>query len=320
MAPPGPAADDTAAPPIGVPPSPVVVALGGNAIAPRGHGGSAAEQTANLAVAAGPLADLAAAGHPLVIVHGNGPQVGNLLLKNELAADVVPAMPLDWCVAQTQATIGFTLVTQLERELADRSIDRDVVSLVSRVLVDPDDPSFADPTKPIGRWRPDRARRLVPSPPPLELLDLHLIRTLLAQAAVVIAYGGGGIPMARLDGRLVGVEAVIDKDRCAALLADRLDAARLIIATDVTAVEVDHGAPSARPLRSVTVEELEELAAAGHFPDGSMGPKVEAICRFVDRPGRGGAIGSLDELADVAAGRAGTQVLAAEPGSEDPTG
>lgn len=287
---------------------PVVVALGGNAIAPRGHGGTAAEQTENLARAATVIADLVAGGHRPVVTHGNGPQVGNLLTKNELAADVVPAMPLDWCVAQTQATIGFTLVTQLERELAARSINRPVISLVSRVLVDVDDPSFAEPTKPIGRWQPDRPRRLVPSPPPLDLLDLHLIEPLVADGAVVVAYGGGGIPMARRDGVLTGVEAVVDKDRCAALLADRLDAARLVIATDVDRVEVDHGTPAARPLGAIGVDELAAHLADGQFPAGSMGPKVEAVCRFVDRPERRAAIGSLDDLSAVVAGRAGTQV------------
>lgn len=287
---------------------PVVVALGGNAIAPRGHGGTAAEQTENLARAATVIADLVAGGHRPVVTHGNGPQVGNLLTKNELAADVVPAMPLDWCVAQTQATIGFTLVTQLERELAARAIDRPVISLVSRVLVDVDDPSFAEPTKPIGRWQPDRPRRLVPSPPPLDLLDLHLIEPLVADGAVVVAYGGGGIPIARRDGVLTGVEAVVDKDRCAALLADRLDAARLVIATDVDRVEVDHGTPAARPLGAIVVDELAAHLADGQFPAGSMGPKVEAVCRFVDRPERRAAIGSLDDLSAVVAGRAGTQV------------
>lgn len=286
----------------------MVVALGGNAIAPRGHGGTAGEQTENLAIAAAVIAELVAAGHRPVVTHGNGPQVGNLLTKNELAADVVPAMPLDWCVAQTQATIGFTLVTQLERELAARSIDRPVISVVSRVLVDADDPSFADPTKPIGRWQPDRPRRLVPSPRPVELLDLHLIEPLVESGAVVIAYGGGGIPMVRRDGRLVGVEAVVDKDRCAALLADRLAAERLVIATDVDRVEVDHGTPLASALDTVTVGALEELVAAGQFPAGSMGPKVEAVCRFVDRRGRSAAIGSLEDLSAVVAGQAGTQV------------
>ncbi len=286
----------------------VVVALGGNAIAPRGHGGTAAEQTANLAVAARAIVDLVESGHDPVITHGNGPQVGNLLLKNELAADVVPAMPLDWCVAQTQATIGFTLVTQIEAELRQRSIERDVVSLVTRVLVDAEDDSFLTPTKPIGRWRPDGTRRLVSSPPPREILDLHVIRSLLDVGAIVIACGGGGIPMTEVDGVLGGVEAVIDKDRCAAVLAKAVGAERLIIASDIPGIEVDHGTPNATLLTSVSATELRDRLHAGEYPPGSMGPKVEAVCDFVLGTGGTAAIGALDELSEIAGGHAGTQV------------
>jgi carbamate kinase len=286
----------------------IVVALGGNAIAPRHRGGTAAEQTANLAIASKAIVELIAAGHEPVITHGNGPQVGNLVLKNEMAADVVPAMPLDWCVAQTQATIGFTLVTQIEAELAKRSIRRNVVSVITRVLVDKDDPSFTEPTKPIGRWRPDGTRRVVPSPAPLELLDLKVIEGLLDADAVVIACGGGGIPMIRRDGALVGVEAVIDKDRCAALLASRIGAQRLVIATDIAGIEVDHGTPMATLLRSTTPSELADRLAAGEYPEGSMGPKVEAVAGFVASTGGTAAVGALGDLSALVAGQAGTQV------------
>lgn len=286
----------------------IVVALGGNAIAPRGNGGTAAEQTANLAVAATAIVELVENGYDLVITHGNGPQVGNLLLKNELAADVVPAMPLDWCVAQTQATIGFTLVTQIEAELQRRSIERDVVSLVTRVLIDAEHESFQNPTKPIGRWRPDGTRRLVPSPPPLEILDLHVVQSLLDGGAIVIACGGGGIPMAVQDGVLSGVEAVIDKDRCAALLATAVGAERLIIASDIPGIELDHDTPEARLLTSVDADELRQRLKAGEYPPGSMGPKVEAVCDFVQGTGGTAAIGALDELPAVVNERAGTQV------------
>lgn len=291
----------------------VLVALGGNAIAPRGFGGTAEEQTANLAIAAKAVVDLARAGMNPVITHGNGPQVGNLLLKNELAADVVPAMPLDWCVAQTQATIGFTLVTQIEAELERQAIERKVVSVITRVLVDPADESFATPTKPIGRWRPDGTRRLVPSPPPLEILDLDLVRTLVDDGVLVIACGGGGIPMARRGGHLVGIEAVIDKDRCAALLAEGIGAQALIIATDIDGIEDGHGTPDATLLRSIAASDLGLRLARGDYPAGSMGPKVEAVCSFVERTGGRAAIGSLDDLVEVALGRAGTQVDGGTP-------
>ncbi|MEO1060178.1 MAG: carbamate kinase [Actinomycetota bacterium] len=289
----------------------LVVALGGNAIAPAGTGGSAPEQTATITRAASPLADLVAEGHDLVLTHGNGPQVGNLLLKNELAADIVPAMPLDWCVAQTQATIGFTIATALEAALHDRGIDRPVVPVVSRVRVDPNDPAFGNPTKPIGKWRPDGSRRLVPSPQPVELLDERGLRLLLDGGALVVAAGGGGIPMvADDDGHLRGVEAVIDKDLCADLLARSVGASRLVILTDVEAVAVDYGLPTERSLDQVTAAGLRGLLDADHFPAGSMGPKVEAATRFVERGGSSAAIGSLDDLAAVVAGTSGTQITA----------
>jgi carbamate kinase len=287
----------------------LVVALGGNAIAPPHTGGTAAQQAATIAKAAEPLADLVAAGHDLVLTHGNGPQVGNLLLKNELAADIVPAMPLDWCVAQTQATIGFAIATALEAALHRRDIDRPVVPIVSRVLVDADDPAFETPTKPIGKWRPDGTRRLVPSPEPRELLDRRALGLLLDGGALVVAAGGGGIPMtADADGGLHGVEAVIDKDLCAELLARSVGASRLVILTDVEAVIVGWGGPDPRPLGIVTAAELRALIDDDLFPAGSMGPKVEAVTRFVERTGGTAAIGALEHVVEVVEGSTGTQV------------
>ena len=190
----------------------VVVALGGNAIAPRDGDYSAEEQTANMALAAKSIVDLISDGYEPVITHGNGPQVGNLLLKNELSASFVPAMPLDWCVAQTQATIGFTLVTEIESELQRRSVPRQVASVITRVEVDPRDSSFNSPVKPIGRPRYDGTRRLVPSPPPIEILDIPVIESLLNLDLVVVACGGGGIPMVRENGNRRRLEAEHDKD------------------------------------------------------------------------------------------------------------
>jgi len=287
----------------------IVVALGGNAIAPRDTGGTADQQTAAMAAAVEPVADLVASGLDVVLTHGNGPQVGNLLLKNELAADVVPAMPLDWCVAQTQATIGFTIVTKLGEALARRGIARPVVAIISRVLVDADDPAFDNPTKPIGRWRPDGTRRLVPSPVPLELLDGEVLAMVMGAGGLVVAAGGGGIPMVRRQGRLVGVEAVIDKDRAACLLATTVAADRLVILTDVRGVAVDMGTPREQWLTMVTPGELRRQKRAGQFPEGSMGPKVDAVVAFVEQSGGSAAIGSLEELGAVVAGDRGTQVV-----------
>jgi carbamate kinase len=310
----------------------VLVALGGNAM--TGPDGSAApqEQVAAIERAAQPLADLVTGGVDLVLTHGNGPQVGNLLVKNEIAASVVPPVPLDWCGAQTQATIGFVLVSALEEALRQRGTQRPVAAVVTRCLVDPGDPAFARPSKPIGRYlsadeakvlidhgqtwedRGDRGwRRVVPSPEPLEVLDAPAARTLSDGGYVVVANGGGGVPVIRRGDALIGVEAVIDKDLGAVVLAGALEADVLVIATDVDAAVVGFGTPQARPLGQVTVAELRAYAADGHFASGSMGPKVEAACRFVERGGSRSVITSLDRIAEAVAdlsGHAGTVVVA----------
>ena len=286
----------------------VVVALGGNAIAPSDGGYTAQEQTANMAIAAHNIADLISHGYEPVITHGNGPQVGNLLLKNELSAAVVPAVPLDWCVAQTQATIGFTLVTEIELELRRRSISRTVTSVVTRVEVNPDDPSFDSPEKPIGRPREDGTRRLVPSPPPMEILDMPVIESLLTLGIVVVACGGGGIPMIREGGITRGVEAVVDKDLCTALLAERLSAKRMVIVTDVDGVKSDYGTAQERLVRNIGTNELKDRLHHGEYPTGSMAPKIRAVLQFIDATGGTAAIGALEQLSALAKGQAGTQI------------
>jgi len=289
-------------------------------------------QRAAIALAMAPVADLVAAGHEVVVTHGNGPQVGNLLVKNALAAHVVPPVPLDWCGAQTQGTIGFTILDELEAALAARGVVRRVAALVSRTRVDSDDPAFQRPTKPVGRYLPrdqaqvlvehgerweDRGskgwRRVVASPEPLEVLETPTVVTLLAAGHVVIAAGGGGIPVVRqADGTLRGVEAVIDKDLTAALLATAVGADALVIATDVAHVAVGWGAAGERALGAVSVAELERYAVRGEFASGSMGPKVEAALRFVRSGGGRAVITDLHRIADAltgepaAAGRVGT--------------
>jgi carbamate kinase len=306
----------------------VLIALGGNAMtAPDGRA-SQADQLAAVARAAAPIAALAADGHELVLTHGNGPQVGNLLVKNEMAATVVPPVSLDWCVAQTQGTIGFILLNAIERALDARGVRRPAAALVSRALVDADDPGFRRPTKPIGRYLPadevgvlmehgqiweDRGlrgwRRMVASPEPLQVVDAPAIEVLLAAGFVVVANGGGGIPVVRdPDGTLRGVEAVIDKDLGAALLARTVHADALVIATDVEHVMLGYGTPDERPLEHASVPELRAAAAAGQFGSGSMGPKVDAVCRFVEAGGQRAVITSLDRIADAVNGTAGTAV------------
>jgi len=305
----------------------VVIALGGNAMTSADGSARPEDQIAAIRRAAAPIADVIAGGAEVVLTHGNGPQVGNLLVKNEMAAHVVPPVPLDWCGAQTQGTVGFVLLNALEAELAARNSGRTVTALVTRALVDAHDPGFVNPTKPIGRYlssteatlmiqhgqrwedRGERGwRRVVASPEPRAVLDAPAIRTLLKAGYVVVCNGGGGIPVVRdAEGRLRGVEAVIDKDLGAALLAHTLRADVLVIATDVDAAVIGWGTPDARPLGEIDVVELRRLAAEGHFASGSMGPKVEAACRFAENGGRS-VITSLDSIADAVHSAVGTVV------------
>jgi carbamate kinase len=310
---------------------PTVIALGGNAISPPGSAGTAEEQTANIGRSMVQVAELVASGtRELVLTHGNGPQVGNVLVKNEIARDVVPPVPLDWCVAQTQATIGFVIANTLGHELAQRGVSQPVVPVVSRVRVAADDPGWQAPSKPIGGWLTDAAdvarrrsegqdflahpdkgwRRLVPSPEPLDCMDRPAIELLLGDGAIVVANGGGGIPVVDDGtGLLHGVEAVIDKDLAGSMLAQQLDARRLLLLTDVPGVALGYGTDRERWLGPTPVTTLRTHLNAGEFGTGSMRPKVEAACRFVERTGGEAVIAALDDLLEAAAGRAGTRVL-----------
>ncbi len=306
----------------------VLLALGGNAMTGPDGSATPAAQIAAVEVAMTAAARLVAAGHELVITHGNGPQVGNILVKNELAAHVVPPVPLDWCGAQTQGTLGFTILDALDGALAATATSRPVAALVTRTLVGRVDVGFTHPTKPIGGYLPreqaqqmiehgqvweDRGekgwRRVVASPEPLEVIDVAAVRALLAAGHVVVAAGGGGIPVVRdADGRLRGVEAVIDKDLTAALLARTLDADVLVIATDVDHAAVDWGTPRQRDLGSVTPAQMRAHAADDQFASGSMGPKVEAATRFVEGGGPRSVITSLDHITDAVEGGFGTVI------------
>ena len=305
----------------------VVVALGGNAIAGE-RGADPESQQRAVEQACEQIAELVAHGHDVVITHGNGPQVGNLLFKNDLARDVVPPVPLDWCVAQTQATLGFLIVTALEAALRRRGLERLIGTVITRVLVDADDPAWERPTKPIGRYvsrehaaeriaageawedRGERGwRRVVASPEPREILDRGTIAALMAEDAIVVAAGGGGIPMVREDGHLRGVEAVLDKDLTGALLARTVEADCFLIATDVEAAAVGFGTPDQRWLGEVAAERLHELHARGEFGGGSMEPKVRAALAFAEGGGRA-VITSLERLREGVEGAVGTRVVA----------
>ena len=297
----------------------LVIALGGNALLRRGQPLTADNQLENIRRAAAQLARVAS-NNELVLTHGNGPQVGLLALQSA-AYTAVEAYPLDVLGAQTDGMIGYLL----EQELANLLPARTVTTLLTRVEVDPNDPAFAKPTKPIGpvytqeeatrvaaekNWvmAPDgnSFRRVVASPQPLRVLGLDPIRWLLARGALVIAAGGGGIPVVRgTDGHsLQGVEAVIDKDLCSGVLAHELKADCLVIATDVEAVFSDWGTPQQRALGSVSLKTLAGMT----FPAGSMGPKIDAACRFVKASGKRAVIGSLDQIEAMLAGSAGTQI------------
>lgn len=309
----------------------LVIALGGNAMTAADGSARPEDQKQAVATAMHEVAGLVANGHEVVLTHGNGPQVGNLLLKNEMAAEVVPPVPLDWCGAQTQATIGMLVLNTLDVCLSDLGLVTRSAALVSRTLVAADDPAFSHPTKPIGRYagaedakamiehgqhwvEGDKGwRRVVASPEPLRSLDFDAAAALLAGGYLVVCSGGGGIPTIwRDDQGYLGVEAVIDKDLSAAILAAQIEADALVIATDVDGAVVGHGTSQARPLGLTTAAEMRTVAADGHFAAGSMGPKVEAVTRFAERTGRTGVITSLPRIEDAVAGRTGTRVVSDE--------
>jgi carbamate kinase len=297
----------------------VVVALGGNALLARGESPIAELQQKHVIAAVEALAPLALE-HDLVITHGNGPQVGLLALESARDPDLPHPYPFDSLVAETQGMIGYLLLQALENALPGHQI----VGLITQTLVAADDPAFENPTKFVGpiydeneaqtlsrRWgwqvRPDARswRRVVASPEPQAIIELATIRVLLADGAVVICAGGGGVPVRRTpDGRLHGVEAVVDKDSTTALLAENLEADALLLLTDVPAVQLDYGTPNARSIDRISARDLERL----QFPSGSMGPKVAAACRFVRATHKVAAIGRLEDAAELLAGTSGTTI------------
>jgi carbamate kinase len=313
----------------GAPVKLVVVALGGNAISPPGTASPIPAQYERTMETADHLAHLTE--RPLVVTHGNGPQVGNLLLRSDLAAGLLPRLPLDTCVADTQGGMGFMLQQCLDNAFRQAGVRRSTVTVVTRTVVDADDPAFRSPSKPIGDFydeaearrrmdadgwamREDAGRgwrRVVPSPEPREIVEQPAIEALLDTGAVVVAAGGGGIPVVRRpDGSLAGVEAVVDKDLASALLAGRLGAEVLLVLTGVEHVAVDFGRPGQRDLHELGAAEMAAHAAAGQFAPGSMLPKVQAVLRFLEGGGRRAVI-TTPELSEKAlTGEIGTQVTA----------
>ncbi len=277
------------------------------------------------------MADLIAQGHQVLITHGNGPQIGATLIRHEMGRQTVPPLPLHACGAETQGFLGYMIQQTLQAELAKRGLTTAVATVITQVLVDRNDPAFQHPTKPIGPFYTDwqkrklleeRAdivikedsgrgyRRVVPSPDPTLVVESATIQTLVENGVIVIACGGGGIPVVQSDISLSGTEAVIDKDLAAERLATSVCASRLAIMTDVDGVFLNYGKDDQRFLATVRRDDLAKYAELGHFAAGSMGPKVEAVLRFLDHGGEHAVIGYLGSLKETVEGRAGTQITA----------
>lgn len=308
----------------------VVLAIGGNALAPAGLGEFAGQEQRARAVAEAAVR-IPASGDHLLIVHGNGPQVGALAMAQEAVAREVPPQPLFALGAMTQGQLGFLLAQAIGDAMAAAGLERTVAAVMTQVVVHPDDPAFSRPTKPIGPFFSEgRARRLaeargwsvaedsgrgwrrvVPSPTPVEVVEAGEIRRLLEAGEVVVACGGGGVPVAREGEELVGVDAVIDKDAAAALVGSLVGADDLLLVTGVDQVMLDFGTPRERAVDAMTVDEARAHMADGQFPPGSMGPKVAAASEFVAAGGSRAIITSMERLGEALAGRAGTRITPA---------
>ncbi len=308
----------------------VVVALGGNAILQPGQRGTFDEQMANVHTTCEQLAQMVESGrYKIVVTHGNGPQVGNLLLQNEAGKDVAAPMPLFVCGAESQGMIGLMIQQNLGNLLAANGKgDIPIATVVTQVVVDKNDDAFVNPTKPVGPFyneeeakklesekgynvREDAGRgwrRVVPSPDPIEIHEKAAIRQLVDARSIVIASGGGGIPVVVEDGQLQGVDAVIDKDLAGERLAVDVQATIFMVLTDVDSVRINYNTPDEQAISRMTIDEAKAYAGEGHFAKGSMEPKVRAAIRFVEAGGERAVITSLDKAFDALEGRAGTTI------------
>lgn len=306
----------------------MVVAIGGNALSPSGEPGTVANQFRHTRRSLEPIVDFVCAGHDVVVVHGNGPQVGDELRRGEVARTEVEPLPLGVLVASTAGWIGYMIQQSLQNALGQADCDRGVATLLTQVLVDPDDPVVGEPRKFVGRevdpaaredlealgWTIEedargRLRRRVPSPEPIGIVEADLLRETLASGRVVIAAGGGGIPVYRHPSLgLEGLDVVLDKDRVAALVGREVGASRLLVLTDVDAVYRDFGTADARPIRRMSATEARQLAHGDELGVGSMRPKVEAAVAFLEGGGDVAVIAHLEEASRALAGETGTEI------------
>ncbi len=309
----------------------VVVALGGNAITQADETGTFEGQLRNVKTTCDQILKIIEKGYEVVITHGNGPQAGSLLIQQEEAARLVPPQPLDVVVAMTQGQIGYMFQQTLQNSLVERGVKKQVATVVTQVIVDRDDPDFSDPSKPVGPFYDERTaerlvkekgyiikrvrptgeksfRRVVPSPDPKEIVEAHLIRRLVEEGFIVIASGGGAVPVVSHNKGLEGIEAVVDKDLAGQRLATAVGADTFLILTDIDSVKLDFGEKTEREVRKMTVDEAETYMNEGHFLEGSMKPKVLACIRFLKKGGKRAAIGSLERGLEALLGEVGTAI------------
>lgn len=307
----------------------IVIAFGGNALLRTDRKTCFESYTKTVEEMCKGIAYLMEEGHEIVLTHGNGPQVGNILIQQEMAKDEVFLLPLDVCVAETQAQIGYLLQQNLTNELTKRGIRKKVVTLVTRVLVNKNDPAFKNPTKPVGpfylkkprEYRPNhrihmtlkkigkKYRRVVPSPKPIRIVERDEIKRLVEDNFLVIACGGGGIPVVKEKGKLKGVEAVVDKDLSAQLLATLVNADLFLILMEADGVYLNYGERNQRKLDKLSIEEAQFYLTKGQFPPGSMGPKIEATIKFLESGGKKAIIASWKDMAKAVKGKAGTIIV-----------
>lgn len=307
----------------------LVIAIGGNAITKNGQKGTQEEQLDNIQICCDQLASLIQSGYQIILTHGNGPQVGNIVLQNDIARPIIPENSLDLCDAATQGILGYMLARTLSNTLKSRNIQPKIITMLTQVVVDSNDSAFLNPTKFIGPFysleeanqltkekgyiiKKDSSRgyrRVVPSPKPLEIVEIDAMKDLSQIGYTLIIAGGGGIPVVKENNKLIGIEAVIDKDYTSSLVATKLNADSFIILTEVDQVAIDYGKPTMKWINHMSIDECKNYLSMGQFPEGSMGPKIKAALSFAEQTNKEAIITSLSSLSSAIKNGAGTHIL-----------